>query len=353
MMPFTLEPISLFLGLSAGVGAGVLYLVRRLRRGVGGMRDDLRVAQARVLVSEAVLGGGSEALSNALPAVGLLAGAVTAVFPVHSPGQRSRLLVASPPDNTDTSVRAAAALLAAVSVSSAEVPEFARAVRSGLPQRGVDLGALLRRGATSLPFSTRDKLFERLKRTPFVVVPIGQPGGGIVGLLVALARRADLDRLTVELAGIAARLAWLFPPQRRETVRSERVEPKPRAAGAPAPRDAEIILWLDAEGEVAGCETLQEEWAVQPPRFLHELFAGETSARLLQRAEREKPVALGLARFGPETLAEVSLLRLDDGDANTWGYAAFLRRVDPALGVPGGDASPAASGSSRSASLLS
>ena len=88
-----------------------------------------------------------------------------------------------------------------------------------------------------------------------------------------------------------------------------------------------------------------------PPRSLHELFGAATSARLLERASREAPVALGLARIDAETLAEVSILRLADADENTWGYAAFLRRVETSLASV--EVSPASSGSSRSASLLS
>lgn len=352
-MTFTLEPISLTLGLSAAAGVAVLQLVRRLRRGMRALRDDLRVAQGRVLVSEALLTGEEEALSAALPAVGLLAGSVTAIFPVSTPGQRSRLLVASPPDSDDASIRAAAALLAAVSVSTAEVPEFARAVRSGLPQRGVDLGALLRRGVTSLPYTTRDKLFERLKRTPFVVVPIARPdGGGVAGLLVALAGTADLERLTASLVRVAGRLAWLLPSLRKGPLRAEAgAERKPRSGRPPAPRDAEVILWLDAKGEVAGCEALQEAWTMEPPRSLHDLFGVSNSSRLLERASREAPVALGLARIDADTLAEVSILRLADADENTWGYTAFLRRVDTPLGAS--ETSPDSSGSSRSASLPS
>lgn len=352
-MTFTLEPISLALGLSAAAGVGVLHLVRRLRGGVRALREDLRVAQGRVLVSEALLTGEDEALSAALPAVGLLAGSVTAIFPVSTPGQRSRLLVASPPDSNDPSLRAAAALLAAVSVSTAEVPEFARAVRSGLPQRGVDLGALLRRGVTSLPYTTRDKLFERIKRTPFIVVPIARPeGNGVSGLLVALACTSDLDRLTASLVRVATRLSWILPTMRKGPLRAETSGArKPRSGRPPTPRDAEIILWLDAKGEVAGCEPLQEEWSMEPPRSLHELFGIGSSARLLERASRQEPAALGLARVDPDTLAEVSILRLADADENTWGFAAFLRRVDAPLAAS--ETSPDSSGSSRSASLLS
>ena len=90
---------------------------------------------------------------------------------------------------------------------------------------------------------------------------------------------------------------------------------------------------------------------MEPPRSLHDLFGVATSARLLERASREAPAALGLARVDADRLAEVSILRLADADENTWGYAAFLRRVEAPLAAP--ETSPDSSGSSRSASLLS
>jgi len=332
MTPITLEPISLLVAVGAGAVAAVLFLLRRLRLGVGALRDELRHARARSLVSDVLLNGDGDPLSAALPAVGLMADAVTALFPVSSPGVRSRLLVASPPDSTDPGLRSAAALLAAVSVSYAEVPEFGRAVRSGQPQRGVELGALLRRGATSLPFSTRERLFARVSPLPFVVVPIARPGGPVVGLLLAIGERDDLDRLAADLGRAATRLALLFPSPRKGPLRAH---PAPRLRGregvrATTPRDAELILWLDATGEVAACEPLQDDWLVDPPpRSLGDLFGSEATPALLQRAVAEGPSALGLARVGDETLAEVSLLRLADGERNTWGYAAFLRRVGP------------------------
>ena len=348
MIGLVFEPVSLAIGVSAAASAAVLLLVRRLRRDMRGLRDDVRVAQARVLVSEALLSGEGEALSAAMPAVGLLAGAVTAVFPVLSPSQRSRFLVAAPPDRNEPPVRAAAALLAAVSVSCAEVPEFARAVRSGLPQRGVDLGPLLRRGVTSLPFATRDKLFERLKRTPFLVVPVVRPdSGAMVGLLLALGRREDLDRLGRELSRVATRLALLIPTPRKGPVRVEAGSRRARPSRPLAPRDAEIILWLDAEGAVAACEPLQDEWVVEPPRTLQQLFGAVTAAPLLRQASREAPVSLGLARIDDERFVEVSLLRLADGDAGTWGYAAFLRRVVSPLQLDAGEESSAPSLKSR------
>lgn len=128
-------------------------------------------------------------------------------------------------------------------------------------------------------------------------------------------------------------------------------EGKPRSGRPPTPRDAEVVLWLDARGEVAGCEGLQEEWSPEPPGSLHELFGVSTSSRLLERASRQTPVALGLARVDADTLAEVSILRLADADENTWGYTLFLRRVAASPGASG--TSPDSSGSSRSASLPS
>lgn len=328
MAALPLEPVSLVVGLVAAASAAVLYGLRRLRRDMRCMRDELRSAQAQILVSEALLSIDGDGLSAALPAVGLLAGSVTAICPVTSASQRSRLLVASPPDNRDASMRAAAALLAAVSIAPVDVPELARALRSGLPQRGLDLGTLLKRGITSLPFSTRDKLFERLERTPFVVVPVIRADTGkVAGLLVALSDTADLDHLAAELGRVATRLALLIPASRKGPARVERA-PR-RKDRTPTPRDAEVILWLDAIGAVAACEPLQDEWSVET-RSLAALFGAEASAPLLERATGELPVVLGLARVDDETLAEVSLVRLDDAAANTWGYAAFLRRVGAA-----------------------
>lgn len=329
MAALPLEPVSLAVGISAAASAAVLYGLRRLRRGMRGMRDELRAAQAQILVSEALLSSDADGLSAALPAVGLLAGSVTAICPVTSASQRSRLLVASPPDNRDPSIRAAAALLAAVSIAPVDVPELARALRSGLPQRGLDLGTLLKRGITSLPFSTRDKLFERLARTPFVVVPVVRADTGtVVGLLVALSGAVDLDRLAAELGRVATRLALLIPATRKGPARAEGA--RRRKDRAPTPRDAEVILWLDAAGAIAACEPLQDEWTLETPAHLAAIFGAEESAPLLERATGETPTVLGLARVDEDTLAEVSLVRLADIAANTWGYAAFLRRVGAA-----------------------
>lgn len=331
MTPITIEPTALLIGAVAAAGAGVLWLLRRLRLGVGDLRRELRVARARAAVSDILLAeGGSERLSLALPAIGMMAESVTALFPVSSPAARSRLLVASPPESSDPALRAAAALLAAVSISAAEVPELGGALRSGRPQRGLDVGALLRRGSTSLPYSTRDRLAALLEPLPFVVVPIarGRGQGDIAGLLIAVGSPDTLDRLAADLGRAAGRLALLFPSGARKGPSRAPVAARPRAASRPtAPRDAELILWLDGAGEVAACEPVQDEWLVDPPpRSLAELF-GHGGVDLLHLAGEERPAAIGLARLADGTMAEVSLLRLADGAENTWGYAAFLRRV--------------------------
>jgi hypothetical protein len=329
MTPITLEPIALLVGLGAASVATVLWLLRRLRQRVSTLGRDLRAARARATVSDVLLGeGGSERLSAALPAVGMMADAVTALFPVSSLAARTRLLVASPPDSTDPSLRAAAALLAAVSVSAAEVPEFGRALRGRRPERGTDISSVLRRGTTSLPFSTRERLAKLLEPMSFVVVPVSRPGGGpVLGLLLAVGRGSELDRLAADLGRAAGRMALLFPAPRRGPQRAPVPQIRRRQNRPPTPRDAELILWLDTLGEVAACEPLQDDWLVDPPpRSLGELF-GLSSADLLQRAVPESPATIGLARLADQTMAEVSLLRLADGERNTWGYAAFLRRV--------------------------
>lgn len=317
------------LGAATGIAA-VLFAVRRIRTAVGALRGRLRTVTAGARVSDVLLAGGSEAMAAALPAVRLLADGVVAVYPVSSPAQPSRLLVAVPPNCDDPSIRASAALLAAVNVSSVEVPEFERAIRTRTAQRGVDIRSLVRRGATSLPYATRDKLFERVRRTPFVVVPLVRRDGTAGGLLLAVGERNDLERKAAALSQVSSRLALLLPPERKGPARAAAGDLPRRRSRSAAAHDADAVLWLDARGDVASCELLQDEWLIASPRSLQELFRGENQALLLQRASGTRPVALGLARIGDETLAEVSLLRLADGDQNTWGYAAFLRRVNGA-----------------------
>ncbi len=298
----------------------------RVRRRIARQWDDLRVARGLSGISSLVFHPppGRELIDLVLPLVGSVTQAVTAIFPV--PAGRGRLRVVPPPRPLAAAERALVALLAAASLSPEDDAPLQLALQRRSAERGVDLQRVLSAAESSLPRAVRDRLLEKLQPTPYVVVPVLRSGAVEALLIAALDAEGDGDELGGNLQRIATRLTLGEPLQRRKTRAAEKRRPRRKP-----PYDAEIVLWLDAEGLVASKEELQEEWHLEAPASLAEILGESLLQKRLELAQRQGQTDTEPVILPDGTPAQLSLVALTDADGNVWGYAALLRRTLRAL----------------------
>ncbi len=309
----------------------------RLRAALEARWDELQALQALNGISTAVLQNlqNRHALERVLPMIAALGRAVTGYLGIGERSKRASVAVAVPGAHVDRADRAAAALLAATSLSMEDASELSRAVSSRVVQQGENMRLLLESGESALPAATRSALLSQVELRPYLVVPV-IGAERVFGLLLVALRGGAGDPRALAVCRAAARLGFLLEAEPRR----ERRPPARRAArGGLARGEAEIVLWLSPDGTVVSHEALQPGWSLEPlPRNLAEVIGQPAAQGVLSRARASGQTAAEVVLLPASgELAEIRVVPIADVDGGLWGYAVLLARLaihSPASGQP-------------------